>query len=134
MWDRTGKRSLATSIGLMAMALAAPAAAQDADYEENLYEQTGLYLTGMATYAIPAEKGDLEGETNRRLNGIFGPGTNIPEAVAEDFARYCALNPKPCPLIERMPAGEAHPRCAPAADRAWLREHIPGVFLGPGRR
>ena len=80
MWDRIGKgckQSLLCGIGLMlATALAAPAWAQDDDEDEpGLFERTGLYLTGMATYIIPAEKGDLEGEANRRLNGIFGPGT-----------------------------------------------------------
>src|SRR5512143_2818229 len=30
----------------------------------------------------------------------------LPQSIADDFARFCALNPKPCPLIGVAVAGD----------------------------
>ena len=46
----------------------------------------------------------------------------LPAAVADDFERYCRLNPGPCPLIERLAAGGTEPISAPGAD---LRTDLP---------
>ena len=47
----------------------------------------------------------------------------LPAAVADDFEHFCALNPGPCPLIERLAPGASAPaRSAPRAD---LRTDLP---------
>jgi uncharacterized protein YcsI (UPF0317 family) len=47
----------------------------------------------------------------------------LPAAAADEFERYCRLNPAPCPLIERLAPGDPVPRrAAPAAD---LRVDLP---------
>lgn len=33
----------------------------------------------------------------------------LPASVADDFHRFCTLNPKPCPLLERIDAGKYQP-------------------------
>lgn len=41
----------------------------------------------------------------------------VPQRFAFDFLRFCLLNPKPCPLIEVLDAGDPRPRyCAKGAD------------------
>jgi uncharacterized protein YcsI (UPF0317 family) len=41
----------------------------------------------------------------------------LPHRYALDFLRFCLLNPKPCPLIEVLDAGDPRPRfCAAGAD------------------
>lgn len=41
----------------------------------------------------------------------------LPQRHAFDFLRFCLLNPKPCPLIEVLDAGDPRPRsCAADAD------------------
>jgi uncharacterized protein YcsI (UPF0317 family) len=47
----------------------------------------------------------------------------VPAACADDFEQFCRRNPRPCPLLERLPPGEPHPRQA-AAD-ADLRTDVP---------
>ena len=47
----------------------------------------------------------------------------LPELEAPDFQRFCALNPKPCPLLEVTEIGS--PFLALMADRADLRTDIP---------
>ncbi len=47
----------------------------------------------------------------------------LPESCADDFARFCALNPRPCPLITRTSPGDPVPReVAPDAD---MRTDVP---------
>jgi uncharacterized protein YcsI (UPF0317 family) len=47
----------------------------------------------------------------------------LPAELADDFDRFCAINPKPCPLLERTEAGDPEPkRLAPGAD---LRTDLP---------
>lgn len=74
MRHRTRTRQpLATALLLWLLALAigavSPAWAADDDAE---YDRSGIYLGGMAVYAIPTEKGDLEDEFNEDL----GPGSS----------------------------------------------------------
>ena len=47
----------------------------------------------------------------------------LPEAVADDFERFCQANPGPCPLMERLAPGNPTPvHSAPDAD---LRTDLP---------
>ncbi|MFC2079799.1 putative hydro-lyase [Candidatus Bipolaricaulota bacterium] len=47
----------------------------------------------------------------------------VPSSIAEEFERFCRLNPKPLPLLERTEPGSYTPqRCAKGAD---LRTDIP---------
>ncbi|HET6879100.1 MAG TPA: putative hydro-lyase [Pirellulales bacterium] len=47
----------------------------------------------------------------------------LPAAVAEEFAEFCRLNSRPCPLIEQTDRGDPEPkRSAPGAD---LRTDVP---------
>ena len=47
----------------------------------------------------------------------------LPAEQADDFESFCALNPKPCPLLERLPSGQF--LTAKTADAADLRTDIP---------
>ena len=41
----------------------------------------------------------------------------LPKAYADEFADYCARNPKPCPVLEVLQPGDPEPAtCAPGAD------------------
>jgi uncharacterized protein YcsI (UPF0317 family) len=59
----------------------------------------------------------------------------LPDADAEEFRRFCALNPQPCPILEVLPPGDPEPRrIAPGAD---VRTDVPryrvfrdGVLVG----
>jgi uncharacterized protein YcsI (UPF0317 family) len=47
----------------------------------------------------------------------------LPVEAAADFAQFCRLNPRPCPLVARSEPGEPHfPTIAPAAD---IRTDVP---------
>ena len=47
----------------------------------------------------------------------------LPARDADDFARFCELNPRPCPLLERTSPGNPEPRLA--ASGADLRTDVP---------
>lgn len=47
----------------------------------------------------------------------------LPEDYADEFAEFCAANPRACPLLERLLPGDPHPRLA--ACGADLRSDIP---------
>ena len=72
----------------------------------------------------PAELRDLIRKgTLARTTGGMAPGyvqTNLailPAAQAFDFLLFCQRNPRPCPLVEVVEAGETEPReAAPGAD------------------
>lgn len=53
----------------------------------------------------------------------------LPEEAAFHFLLFCVRNPKPCPILDVLDAGEVEPRIAPGAD---LRTDIPRyrVFKG----
>jgi uncharacterized protein YcsI (UPF0317 family) len=47
----------------------------------------------------------------------------LPADAADEFAEFCRLNPRPCPLLEQTPPGDPEPRVtAPGAD---LRTDVP---------
>jgi opacity protein-like surface antigen len=59
-----------------AVALAAPVARGQDAYTAEDFQKTGVYLSGLALYAFPMERGDIEDRTNAILDGSgFGPGT-----------------------------------------------------------
>ena len=69
-----------------------------------------------------------EGQWRRPTSGL-APGYTqanlaiVPRALAYDFLLFCQRNPKPCPLLEVLDAGDPEPReCAPGAD---IRTDIP---------
>lgn len=47
----------------------------------------------------------------------------VPQAQAFDFLLFCQRNPKPCPLVEVLDAGQREPTCAPGAN---LATDLPG--------
>lgn len=47
----------------------------------------------------------------------------LPGEYADEFGRFCELNPRPCPLLERLPAGQY--LTAKTADAADLRTDLP---------
>lgn len=46
----------------------------------------------------------------------------IPASLAEDFARFCELNPRPCPVLEVTQPGQTESSLAPGSD---LRTDLP---------
>lgn len=81
------------------------------------------------SFSSPAELraairlGEFAGQTSGRCPGFVQTNLVIvPQAWAEEFAEFCRRNPRPCPLVEQLPAGEYRPRCAAGAD---LRTDVP---------
>ncbi|MBI1904860.1 MAG: putative hydro-lyase [Rhodocyclales bacterium] len=50
----------------------------------------------------------------------------VPREYAFDLLLFCQRNPKPCPLVEVLDAGQTEPRCAPGAD---IRTDLPGYRI-----
>lgn len=78
---------------------------------------------------IPVLRDPAEFRCACRSGGFAGPSSGhapgfvqanmvvLPEAEAADFALYCERNPRPCPVLETLPPGEAEPaRTARGAD------------------
>src|SRR5712691_8492765 len=72
------------------------------------------------------------------LTAGFAPGylqanlLILPAVAADAFEDYCARNPRPCPLLERLAPGDPEPRrTAPGAD---IRRDLPRYrrYLGGG--
>jgi uncharacterized protein YcsI (UPF0317 family) len=56
-----------------------------------------------------ARSGALDGPTSGHANGfVQGNLVILPAAMADEFLRFCQLNPKPCPLIGMGEAGSPH--------------------------
>jgi uncharacterized protein YcsI (UPF0317 family) len=53
----------------------------------------------------------------------------VPREAAFDLLLFCQRNPKPCPLVEVLEAGQFEPRCAPGAD---VRSDLPGYRIFEG--
>ncbi len=47
----------------------------------------------------------------------------LPQDWAEEFAEFCGLNPRPCPLVEQLPAGDPYTRVL--AEHADVRKEVP---------
>ncbi|MGC3969177.1 MAG: putative hydro-lyase [Pirellulales bacterium] len=68
-------------------------------------------------------RGEFSGQTSGQCPGFVQ--TNlvvVPQGWAEEFADFCRKNPKPCPLVEQLSAGEFRPSSATDAD---LRTDVP---------
>ena len=69
-------------------------------------------------------RGELVGPTAGLAPGFEQANLVVlPSALADAFARFCELNPRPCPLLDRTAPGDPVPRrAAPGAD---LRTDLP---------
>ena len=66
------------------------------------------YLTGHAV-RVAARAGALSGHTSHLAPGyVQGNLVVLAKALANDFLRYCQLNPKPCPLIGVSDIGDPY--------------------------
>ena len=71
--------------------------------------------------------GEFGGATSGIARGFVQANMMIvPREYAFDFLLFCQRNPKPCPLVEVLEAGQFEPRCAPGAD---LRTDLPGYRI-----
>ena len=87
--------------------------------------------------ALPSElralcrTGAFDGPTSGLVPGYVQANMVIlPQGDADDFADYCARNPKPCPVLEILDAGDPEPkRSARGAD---VRTDLPRyrIFRG----
>jgi uncharacterized protein YcsI (UPF0317 family) len=67
--------------------------------------------------------GSLDRPTSGLADGFVQANLMVvPRQAAFDFLLFCQRNPKPCPLVEVVEAGQVEPRCAPGAD---LRTDLP---------
>ncbi len=70
-----------------------------------------------------ARSGSFNGPTAGHCAGFVQTNVVVlPRAYADEFAEFCRLNPRPCPLVERLPAGSWTPQSAADAD---LRTDVP---------
>ena len=62
--------------------------------------------------------GDYDGPTSGHAQGFVQANMVIlPAADAEEFRKFCARNPKPCPVLEILDPGDPEPKgSAPGAD------------------
>ncbi len=71
-----------------------------------------------------ARSGAFNGATAGVARGFVQANLMIvPRSAAFDFLLFCQRNPRPCPLVEVLEAGQVTPLCAPDAD---LRSDLPG--------
>jgi uncharacterized protein YcsI (UPF0317 family) len=69
-------------------------------------QTAGRAATGVAV-RLMIRKGDHIGPTSGLAPGFVQANLAIlPQSAAEDFLRFCELNPKPCPLVGVAAAGE----------------------------
>jgi uncharacterized protein YcsI (UPF0317 family) len=81
------------------------------------------YPTGHAV-RLAARAGDLAGHTSHLAPGyVQGNLVVLPKSSADDFLRYCLLNPKPCPLVGVSDAGS--PRIAALGADLDIRTDVP---------
>lgn len=73
---------------------------------------------------LMARKGVFSGTTSGVARGFVQANLMIlPRSAAFDFLLFCQRNPRPCPLVEVLEAGQVAPACAPDGD---LRYDLPG--------
>ncbi len=89
-----------------------------------------MVLTRQKMPTIPAEARRMfrEGQWTQRTNDICVGYTNanlciVPRDMAFDFLLFCQRNPKPCPLLEVLEAGD--PIVRSLADGADIRTDLP---------
>ncbi len=82
---------------------------------------------GSAKVRALCRRGDFAGATTGVARGMVQANLMIvPRETAFDFLLFCQRNPKPCPLIEVLEAGQFSPDCAVGAD---LRSDLPGYMV-----
>lgn len=68
-------------------------------------------------------RGAFAGQTSGQCPGFVQANLVIvPQEYAAEFAEFCRRNPRPCPLLEELPAGEFRSRIAADGD---LRRDVP---------
>ena len=87
-----------------------------------------LTRQGMPTIPVEARRMFREGQWTQRTNDICVGYTNanlciVPREMAFDFLLFCQRNPKPCPLLEVLEAGD--PIVRSLADGADIRTDLP---------
>ena len=87
-------------------------------------------LTRKTMPGVPAQARKIfkEGKWTQRTNGICVGYTNanlciVPKEIAYDFLLFCQRNPKPCPLLEVLDAGD--PIVKHLAEGADIRTDLP---------
>lgn len=82
---------------------------------------------GPAALRALGRNGGFSGATSGLARGIVQANLMIvPLESAFDFLLFCQHNPRPCPLIEVLEAGQFSPNCAVGAD---LRTDLPGYMV-----
>jgi len=81
-------------------------------------------MNAAAAFRANVRSGAFTGPTAGHAPGFVQANLVIlPARDADDFARFCELNPRPCPLLERTSPGNPEPRLA--ASGADLRTDVP---------
>jgi uncharacterized protein YcsI (UPF0317 family) len=71
--------------------------------------------------------GAFSGPTNGHAPGhVQANMLIVPKEAAYDFLLFCQRNPRPCPLVEVLDAGNWSPECAAGAD---VRSDLPGYRI-----
>ena len=89
---------------------------------------TSSIITSPAEMRTIARQGRWRGSTGGHCPAYQQANLVVlPMEAAAEFAAFCTRNPKPCPIIEITPPGDAEPiRSAPGAD---LRTDLPGYRI-----
>jgi uncharacterized protein YcsI (UPF0317 family) len=92
--------------------------------EEQLRESRELADATAAQLRAAVRAGRFSGPTAGLARGYVQANLVVlPAEAAGEFAEFCRLNPRPCPLLEQTAPGDPEPRaCAPGAD---LRTDVP---------
>lgn len=88
-----------------------------------------METTTMTPRALRAlcRSGEFSGPTSGyAANHVQANMMIVPREYAFDLLLFCQRNPKPCPLVEVLDAGQTEPRCAPGAD---IRTDLPGYRI-----
>jgi uncharacterized protein YcsI (UPF0317 family) len=76
------------------------------------------------TLRLACRSGSFDQPTTGHAPGYLQANLMIvPQAQAFDFLLFCQRNPKPCPLLEVLSAGQRMPACAAGAD---IATDVPG--------
>ncbi|MBA4017854.1 MAG: putative hydro-lyase [Pirellula sp.] len=88
------------------------------------------HFTNPVDLRAAIRRGAFSGQTSGQCPGFVQANLVIvPQPYAAEFAEFCRRNPRPCPLLEELPAGEYRSRIAADGD---LRRDVPRyrVFRG----
>lgn len=75
------------------------------------------HYTNPADLRLAIRRGAFAGQTSGQCPGFVQANLVIvPQEYAAEFAEFCRLNPRPCPLLEELPAGKYRSRIAADGD------------------